>query len=154
MLGWQDLDEAETKAFNAELENEKKVRVTVTLKMEGFPRTVDSDEDTDEEEVSMIISDPETKLVDIIGELESKEAVGRKLKEAKMKKLRVGVPMRRGTVKLTAKSARKDKGLASQEIQHLQGFGKGTVVLTTEVKGGAGPSAAPEVSYHKRSTGH
>ena len=87
MLGWQDLDEAETKAFNAELENKKKVRVTVTLRMEGFPRTVDSDEDTDEEEVSMIISDPETKLVDIVGELESKEAVGRKLEEAKMKKL-------------------------------------------------------------------
>ena len=154
MLGWQDLDEAETKAFNTELENEKKVRVTVTLKMEGFLRTVDSDEETDEDEVSMIIEDPETKLVDIIGELESKATVGRKLGEAKMMKLRVGVPMRGGIVKLTAKSARKDKGMASQEIQHLQGFGKGMVVLTAVAKGGAEPSTAPEVREQERHGGH
>ena len=32
-----------------------------------------------------------------------------------MKKLRVGVPMRGGIVKLTAKSAAKDKGMASQD---------------------------------------
>ena len=148
------MDEEETKAFNAELENEQKVRVTITLRMEGFPRTVDSDEDTDEEEVSMIVSDPEMKLVDIIGELESKDAVGRKLEGAKMKKLRVGVPMRGGIVKLTAKSAKKDKGMASQEIQHLQGFEKGTVVLTAEANGGAGPSTAPEAGEHERHKGH
>ena len=131
--------------------------MTVTLKMEGFPRTVDSDEETDEDEVSMVIEDPETKLVDIIGELESKATVGRKLGEAKMMKLRVGVPMRGGIVKLTAKSARKDKGMASQEIQHLQGFEKGTVVavvLTAEAKGGAGPSTAPEVGEYERHKGH
>ena len=121
--------------------------------MEGFPRTVDSDEETDEEKVSMIIEDPETKLVDIIGELESKATVGRKLGEAKMMKLRVGVPMRGGIVKLTAKSARKDKGMASQEIQHLQGFGKGTVVLTAVAKGGAEPSTAPEVRGQERHEG-
>ena len=129
--------------------------MTVTLKMEGFPRTVDSDEETDEDEVSMIIEDPETKLVDIIGELESKATVGRKLGEAKMMKLRVGVPMRGGIVKLTVKSAAKEKGMVSQEIQHryLQGFEKGTVVLTAEAKGGAGPSTAPEVGEHERHKG-
>ena len=139
MLGWQDLDEEETKAFNAELENEKMVRVTITLKMEGFPRTMDSDEDTDEEEVSMIVTDPEHKLVDIIGELENKDGMGRKLEEAGMKKLRVGVPMRGGIVKLAVKSAAKYKGMASQ---HLRGFETGAVVLTAEAKGGAGPSTA------------
>ena len=154
MLGWQDLDEAETEAFNTELENERKVRVTVTLKMEGFPRTVDSDEETDEDEVSMIVKDPETKLVDIIGELESKATVGRKLGEAKMMKLHVGVPMRGAIVKLTAKSAKKDKGLASQEIQHLQGFEKGAVVFTAVAKGGAEPSTAPEVREQVRHEGH
>ena len=93
--------------------------MTITLKIKGLLRTVDSDEDTDEEEVSMIVSDPEHKLVDIIGELENKDAVGRKLEQAGMKKLRVGVPLRGGIVKLAAKSAARDKGMASQEIQHL-----------------------------------
>ena len=148
------MDEEETKAFNAELGNERKVRVTITLKMEGFPGTVDLDEDTDEEEVSMVITDPEYKLVDNIGEMEKKDGVGRKLEEAGMKRLRVGVPLRGGTVKLAAKSAAKDKGMASQEIQHLQGFETGAVVLTAEAKGGAGPSTAPEVREHKRHTGH
>ena len=55
------MDEAEQAEYEAELENERKVRVTVTLKLEGFPRTVDSDEETDDEEVSMIVEDPETK---------------------------------------------------------------------------------------------
>ena len=128
--------------------------MTVTLKLEGFPRTVDSDEETDEDEVSMIVEDPETKLVDIIGELESKATVGRKLGEAKMMKLRVGVPMRGAIVKLTAKSARKDKGMASQEIQHLQGFEKGTVVLKAVAKGGAEPSTSPEVREQERHNGH
>ena len=137
MLGWQDMDEEDKKAFDAELKNEKKVQITIILKMEGFPRTVDSDEDTDEEEVSVIVSDPETKLVDIIGELESKDTVGRTLEGAGMKKLWVEVPMRGGIVKLTVKSAAKDKGMASQEIQHLRGFETGAVVLTAEAKGGA-----------------
>ena len=125
--------------LDAELANEKKVRVTAILRMEGSPRTVDSDEDSDEWEVSMIVSDPETKLVDIIGELESNDTVGMKLKGAGMKKLRVGVPMRGGIVKLAVKSAAKDKGMASQ---HLRGFETGAVVLTAEAKGGAGPSTA------------
>ena len=154
MLGWQDMDEEEKKAYATELAQEQQVRVTVTLEMEGFPRTMDSDENTDEEEASMIISDPERKLVDIIGELESKDAVGRKLEGAGMKKLRVGVPMRGGIVKLTAKSAARDTGMASQEIQHLRGFETGAVVFMAEAKGGAGPSTAPEVREHKRHTGH
>ena len=153
MLGWQDLDEAETADFNEELANERKVRVTVTLKMEGFPRTVDSDEETDEDEVSMIVEDPETKLKDIIVELENKATVGRKLLGARMMKLRVGVPMRGAVVKLTAKSVQKDKGMASQEIQHLQGFEKGAVVFTAVAKGGAGPSTAPEVRKQERRDG-
>ena len=62
--------------------------------------------------------------------------------------------MRGGIVRLTAKSAKKDKGLASQEIQHLQGFENGAVVLTAEAKGGAGPSTAPEVGEHERHKGH
>ena len=37
MLGWQDMDEDEKKAYMAELHKERQVRVTVTLKMEGFP---------------------------------------------------------------------------------------------------------------------
>ena len=65
MLGWQDMGEDEKKAYMAELHKEQQVRVTVTLKMEGFPHTVDSDDDTDEEEVSMVVTDPEYKLVDI-----------------------------------------------------------------------------------------
>ena len=153
MLGWQDLDEAETADFNKELANERKVRVTVTLKMEGFPRTVDSDEETDEDEVSMIVEDPETKLKDIIVGLENKATVGRKLLGARMMKLRVGVPMRGAVVKLTAKSVQKDKGMASQEIQHLQGFEKGAVVFTAVAKGGAGPSTAPEVREQERREG-
>ena len=128
--------------------------MTVTLKMEGFPRTVDSDEETDEDEVSMIIEDPETKLVDIIGELESKDTVGRKLEGAGMKKLRVGVPLQGGIVKMTAKSAARDKGIATQEIQHLRGFETGAVVLTADAKGGAGPSTALEVREHERHTCH
>ena len=144
---WQGLDEAEKAEYEAELENERKVRVTVTLKLEGFPRTVDSDE----EEVSMIVSDPEKKLVDIIRELENKDGVGRKLKGAGMKKLRVGVPMRGGIVKLAVKSAAKYKGMASQ---HLRGFETGAVVLTAEAKGGAGPSTAPEVREHETHTGN
>ena len=145
------MDEEDKKAFDAELENEKKVQVTITLKMAGFPRTVDLDEDTDEEEVSMIVLDPEAKLVDIIGELESKDTVGRKLKGAGMRKLLVGVPMRGGFVKLAVKSAAKDKGMASQE--HLRGFEAGAVVLTAEANGRAGPSTAPEVGGHERHTG-
>ena len=152
MLGWQDLDEAETADFNEELANERKVRVTVTLKMEGFPRTVDSDEETDEDEVSMIVEDPETKLKDIIVGLENKATVGRKLLGARMMKLRVGVPMRGAVVKLTAKAAQKDKGMASQEIQHLQGFEDGAVVFTAVAKG-AGPSTAPEVRKQERRDG-
>ena len=62
--------------------------------------------------------------------------------------------MRGGIVKLTAKSVKRDKGLASQEIQHLQGFKKGTVVLTAEAKGGAGSSTALEVGEHERHKGH
>ena len=54
---------------------------------------MDSDEDTDEEAVLMIILDPERKLADIIRELESNGAVGSKLKGAGMKKLWVGVPL-------------------------------------------------------------
>ena len=78
---------------------------------------MDSDEETDDEEVSMIVEDPETKLKDIIVELEGKAAVGRKLVGARMMKLRVGVPMWGAVVKLTAKSVQKDKGMASQEIR-------------------------------------
>ena len=148
------MDEAEQAEYEAELANERKVRVTVTLKLEGFPRTVDSDEETDDEEVSMIVEDPETKLKDIIVALENQAAVGRKLLGAKMMKLRVGVPMRGAVVKLTAKSILRDKGMASQEIQHLQGFGKGTVVLTAVAKGGAEPSTAPEVRERERHKGH
>ena len=150
------MDEEEKKAFDAdsELAQEQQIRVTMILKMEGFPRTMDSDEDTDEEEVLMIVSDPEKKLVDIIGELENKDAVGRKVEGAGMKKLRVGVPLRGGTVKLTAKSAVRDKGMASQDIQHLRGFKTGAVVLMADAKGGAGPSTAPEVREHERHTGH
>ena len=88
------MDEEEQAEYEAELKNERKVRVTVTLRMEGFPRTVDSDEETDEDEVSMIVEDPETKLKDIIMALENQATVGRKLLGAKMMKLRVGVPMR------------------------------------------------------------
>jgi hypothetical protein len=127
--------------------------VTVTLKLEGFPRTVDSDEETDDEEVSMIVEDPETKLKDIIMALENQAAVGRKLLGAKMMKLRVGVPMRGAVVKLTAKSIQKDKGMASQEIQHLQGFETGAVVFTAAAKGGAGQSTAPEVEQRERREG-
>ena len=90
----------------------------------------------------------------IIGELESKATVGRKIGEAKMMKLCVGVPMQGGIVKLTAKSAKKDKGMASQEIQHLQGFEKGTVVLTAVAKGGAEPSTAPKIREQERHKGH
>ena len=151
------MDEEEKEASDAELAQEQQVRVTLTiiLKMEGFRRTMDSDEDTDEEEVSMIVSDPEKTLVSIIGELESKDAAGRKLEGAGMRKLRVGVPLWRGTVKLAAKSAARDKGIASQEIQHLRGFETGAVVLTAKAKGGAGPSTAPEVREHEleRDTG-
>ena len=148
------MDEAKQAEYKAELENERKVRVTVTLKLEGFPRTVDSDEETDEDEVSMIVEDPETKLMDIIGELEGKATVGRKLVGARMMKLRVGVPMRGAIVKLTAKSVQKDKGMASQEIQHLQGFEKWEVVVTAVAKGGAEPSTAPEVREQERHEGH
>ena len=35
MLGWQDMDEEEKKAYEAELQKEQQVRVTITLKMEG-----------------------------------------------------------------------------------------------------------------------
>ena len=62
--------------------------------------------------------------------------------------------MRGGILKLTVKSAAKDKGMASQEIRHLQGFEIGTVTFKAEAKGGAGPSTVPEVSYHKRNAGH
>ena len=148
------MDEEEKKAYMAELHKEQQVRVTITLKMEGFLRTVDSDDDTDEEEVSMIVTDPEHKLVDIIGELENKDGMGRKLEEAGMKKLRAGVPLRGGIVKLIAKSAAKDKGVASQEIRHLHGFESGAVTFRAEAKGGAGPSTAPKVRYHKRHAGH
>ena len=147
------MDEAEQAEYEAELENERKVRVTVTLKLERFPRTVDSDEETEDDEVSMIVEDPETKLKDIIVALENKATVGRKLLGAKMMKLRVGVPMRGAVVKLTAKSIQKDKGMASQEIQHLQGFETGAVVFTAAAKGGAGPSTAPEVGKRERREG-
>ena len=79
--------------------------------------------------------------------------MGRKLLGAKMMKLRVGVPMRGAVVKLAAKSIQKDKGMASQEIQHLQGFGKGTVVFTAVAKGEAEPSTAPEVREQERHEG-
>ena len=148
------MDEDGKTAHMAELRTEQQVRVTAILKMEGFPHTVDSDDETDEEEFAMVITDPEFKLMDIFGAMEEKDGVGRKLKEAGMKKLRMGVPMQGGTVRLATKAAEKDTGMASQEIQHLKVFRTGTVTFTTEVKGGAGPSAAPEVSYHKRSTGH
>ena len=121
------MDEDGKKAYMAELHKERQVRVTVTLKMEGFPPTMDSDDETDEEEVLMVITDPEYKLMDIFGAMEKKDEVGRKLKEAGMKKLRMGVPMQGGMLRLTMKSAAKDKGMASQEIQHLKGFKKGTV---------------------------
>ena len=117
---------------------------------------MDSDDETAEEELAMVSTDPEFKLMGIFGAMEKKDGMGRKLKEAGMKKLRMGVLMPGGTVKLTKKAAAyaSGTGMASQQIQHLKGFKTGTGTLTTEVKGGAGPSAAPEVSYHKRSTGH
>ena len=144
------MDEEEKKAFDAELAQEQQVQVTTILKMEGFPRTVDSDE----EEVSMIVSDPEKKLVDIIRELENKDGMGRKLEGAGMKTLRVGVPLRGGIVKMTAKSAARDTGMATQGTQHLRGFEPGAVVLTAEAKGGAGPSTTPEVREHERLARH
>ena len=62
--------------------------------------------------------------------------------------------MRGAIVKLTAKSVKKDKGMASQEIQHLQGFKKGAVVFMAVAKGGAEPSTAPEVREQERHKGH
>ena len=116
------MDEDIKKAYMAELHTEQQVRVGVTLKMEGCPRTVDSDDNTETEEVLMIITDLECKLLNIIRELEKTDRMGRKLEEAGMQKLGVGVPMRGEIVKLTAKSAAKDKRMASQEIRHLHGF--------------------------------
>ena len=148
------MDEDGKKAYMAELRKEQQIRVTAILKMEGFPRTVDSDDETDEEEFVMVITDPEFKLMDIFGAMEKTDGVGRKLKEAGMKKFRMGVPMPGGTVKLTKKAAASDTRMTSQEIQHLKGFKTGTGTFTTEAKGRAGLSAAPEVSCHKGSTGH
>ena len=95
------MDEDGKKAYMTELRKEQQVRVTAILKIEGFPRTVDSDDETDEEEFAMVITDPEFKLMDIFGAMMKKDEVGRKLKEAGMKKLRMGVPMQGGTVRLT-----------------------------------------------------
>ena len=138
-----------------ELRKEQQVRVTADLKMEGFPRMVDLDSETDEEEFAMVITDPEFKLVVIFGAMEKKGGVARKLKESGMKKLRMGVSMPGRSVKLTKKAMAADTGMASQQIQHLMGFKAGTVTyaFTTEVKGGAGSSAAPEVSYPRQCHG-
>ena len=139
------MDEDGKKADMDELRKEQQVRVTVVLKMEGFPRTVDSDSETDEEEFAMVVSDLEFKLMDIFGAMEEKNGgvpVARKLKEAGMKKLRMGVPMPGGSVQLTKELMTAGAGMASQQIQHLTGFKAGTVTFTTEVKGGVGPSTA------------
>ena len=101
----------------------------------------------------MVVSDPELKLMDIFGSMEKKGGVARKLKEAGMKKLLMGVHMPGGSVQLTKKSMAADAGMASQQIQRLTGFKVGTVTFTSEVKGGTGPSAAPEVSYPRQCPG-
>ena len=61
-----------------ELRKEQEVWVTAILRMDGYPRTVDSEEDTDEEdleEYAMIITNPEFKLLDIFGAMEEKGGV-------------------------------------------------------------------------------
>ena len=72
-----------------ELRKVKEERVTAILKIEGYPHTVDSDSETDDEEYAMIISDSEFNLSDIFVEMEKKNGVARKLKAVGVKK---GVP--------------------------------------------------------------
>ena len=59
--------------------------------LDDYPKTQDSEEDTDDDEFSHMVSDPQHKLINIIQRMEEIPAVKRKLAAAKIKKLRVMV---------------------------------------------------------------
>jgi hypothetical protein len=85
------MDDAGKKAYEEELRKVQESKTTITIKLDNYPKTQDSEDDTDDEEYSHMVSDPLCKLTDIIQRMAETPAVERKLKAAKIKKLRVMV---------------------------------------------------------------
>ena len=94
------MDDAGKKAYEEELRKVQESKTTITIKLDNYPKTQDSEDDTDDEEYSHMVSDPLCKLTDIIQRMAETPAVERKLKAAKIKKLRVMVRLNGLTINL------------------------------------------------------
>ena len=60
------MDDAGKKAYEEKLRKVQESKATITIKLDSYPKTQDSEDDTDDDEFSHMVSDPQCKLTDII----------------------------------------------------------------------------------------
>ena len=85
------MDDAGKKAYQEELRKVQESKTTITINLDSYPKTQDSEENNNDDEFSHMVSDSQCKLTDTIQRMEGTPAVKRKLEAAKIKKLHVVV---------------------------------------------------------------